>query len=279
MHLHGHTFWVTGTEGGRIPPSVFLSFVTGFRPREEGQAAREATLEASRFAVGRCYAAFDGHRSDDDRPHVFVTEDFGQSWKSLGEKLPPFGSTRCLREDVDNTNLLYCGTEFGIFASLNRGESWTKLNNNLPTVAVHEIAVHPTAGEIVAATHGRSLWVLDVTALRQMAAESLKATAKLYRPNVVTYWKSEPERGSGQRRRRPQRLAKHHRQDEEQQQLDHHPAGVNTHRSGPGQRGQPERRHQPTRSAYLSTSGRRSPGLYPAIRRQNAGLVRAARIH
>src|SRR5205823_7290706 len=116
-------------------------------------------------------------------------------WQSLRTNLPA-GSTRVLREDVANTNLLYLGTEFAVYASTNRGAAWTRLNNNLPTVAVHEIAVHPTAGEIVAATHGRSLWVLDVTALRQMTADALKARANLSRQNVVTYWKSEPGRAS-----------------------------------------------------------------------------------
>ena len=135
-----------------------------------------ATIEASRFAEGRAYVCFDAHRSDDDEPYVYVTEDFGQTWKSITGNLP-IGSTRCLREDVENPNLLYCGTEFALFASLDRGESWTKINNNLPTVAVHEVAVHPTAGEIVAATHGRSLWILDVTALRQMTTEKIKDEA------------------------------------------------------------------------------------------------------
>src|SRR5262249_25421057 len=134
--------------------------------------------------------------SDDDAPYIYVTEDYGETWKSLRANLPAVGSTRVLREDVSNANLLYLGTEFGGYASTNRGASWTRVNNNLPTAAVHEIAVHPTAGEIVAATHGRSLWVLDVTALRQMTADALKAKATLYRPNVVTYWKNEPERGS-----------------------------------------------------------------------------------
>src|SRR5262249_40552012 len=108
----------------------------------------------------------------------------------------PTGSTRVCREDVANANLLYLGTEFGAYASLNRGQSWTKINNNLPTVAIHEIAIHPTAGEIVAATHGRSLWVLDVTALRQMSADTLKADATLFRPNVVIRWRNEPGHGS-----------------------------------------------------------------------------------
>ena len=128
------------------------------------------------FAEGRAYVAFDAHRSDDDAPYLYVTDDFGQTWKSITGNLPT-GSTRCLREDVKNPNLLYCGTEFALYVSLNRGSTWTKINNNLPTVAVHEVAVHPTAGEIVAATHGRSLWILDITALRQMASDKIKDEA------------------------------------------------------------------------------------------------------
>jgi photosystem II stability/assembly factor-like uncharacterized protein len=154
-----------------------------------------STIEPSRFADGRCYVAFDAHRSDDDEPYVYVTEDFGETWKSLRSNLPT-GWTRCLREDVKNPDLLFVGTEFAVWASINRGASWTKINNNLPTVAVHELAIHPTAGEMVAATHGRSLWILDITALRQMSAETLKADAHLYEPNTVVRWRYEPARGS-----------------------------------------------------------------------------------
>jgi hypothetical protein len=159
-----------------------------------------ATIEASRKVEGRAYVVYDAHRGDDDRPYVFVTEDFGETWKSITSNLPQFGSTRCLREDVDNPDLLYCGTEFGVFVSLNRGESWTKINSNLPTVAVHEIAVHPTAGEIVAATHGRSLWILDVTALRQMKPDTLKENAHLFKPNTTVRWVMEPAHGRTNRR-------------------------------------------------------------------------------
>src|SRR5262249_46689193 len=168
-----------------------------------------ATIEASKFAEGRAYVVFDAHRSDDDNPYVYMTDDFGQTWipihsspppakgegkapaapakgegdapaapargEANGVKGLPMGSTRCLREDTENENVLYLGTEFAVYASIDRGKSWTKINNNLPTVAVHEIAVHPTAGEIVAATHGRSLWILDVSALRQGEPASLAA--------------------------------------------------------------------------------------------------------
>src|SRR5581483_262493 len=156
-----------------------------------------STIEASRFADGRAYVAFDAHRSNDDKPYIYVTENYGETWKPLMANLPAFGSSRCLREDVQNANLLFCGTEFAVYASINRGGYWTKINNNLPTVAVHELAIHPTAGEMVAATHGRSLWVVDVTALRQMTPETVKAPAHLYAPPAATRWRSEPDVGSG----------------------------------------------------------------------------------
>jgi photosystem II stability/assembly factor-like uncharacterized protein len=154
-----------------------------------------ASIESSRYADGRAYVVFDAHRSDDDEPYVYVTEDFGQTWKSLRANLPG-GSTRVLREDIQKENLLYLGTEFSVWASLNRGGSWTRTNNNLPTVAVHEFAQHPTAGEMVAATHGRSLWILDVAPLRQMSPEVLTAKVYLFEPNRVIRWRTEPARGS-----------------------------------------------------------------------------------
>ncbi len=154
-----------------------------------------ATLEASRFEEGRVYACFDGHRSNDDDPLVFVSEDFGQTWKSLRNNLP-WGSTRCLREDVRNPNLLFVGTEFAAFASTDRGQSWIKLNTKLPTVAVHEIAIHPTEPEIVLATHGRSIWIADISPLRELTTEVVAADAHLYRPTPATRWRSEPRKGS-----------------------------------------------------------------------------------
>jgi photosystem II stability/assembly factor-like uncharacterized protein len=154
-----------------------------------------ASIEPSRFLDGRCYVVFDAHRSNDDDPYVYVTEDFGQTWKSLRSNLPA-GSSRVLREDVENGSLLFLGTEFAAWVSVDRGGHWTKLNNNLPTVAIHEFAIHPTAGEMVVATHGRSLWVLDVTPLRQMTAEVLKAKAHLYQPNTAVRWRTEPARSS-----------------------------------------------------------------------------------
>ena len=97
-----------------------------------------------------------------------------------------------LREDAANPDLLYCGTEFGIWVSVNRGAGWAKLNNNLPTVAVHEVAQPTTASEIVIATHGRSVWVLDVASLRQMTPAVLAAPVTLFAPAPVTRWQFAP---------------------------------------------------------------------------------------
>ena len=161
-----------------------------------------ASIEASRFKEDRAYVVFDGHRSDDDEPYVFVTEDLGQTWKPLRANLPT-GSTRVLREDLYKENVLYLGTEFAAWASINRGQSWTKINNNLPTVAIHEFAQHPD-GEMVAATHGRSLWILDVTTLRQIKPETPSAGPTLYAPAPVVRWHTDPSRlsmwGHGSRR-------------------------------------------------------------------------------
>jgi hypothetical protein len=124
-----------------------------------------------------------------------VTEDHGQTWKAIRGNLPD-GSSRCLREDLFNADVLYLGTEFSVFASIDRGTSWTRINNNLPTVAVHELAQHPDSGEMVAATHGRSLWVLDVAPLRQLKPAMKKGPASLLAPQTVVRWRQEPPRGT-----------------------------------------------------------------------------------
>lgn len=158
-----------------------------------------ATIEASAHVEGRAYVCFDAHRSNDDEPYIYVTEDFGQTWTSIRGNLPK-GSSRCLREDPVNPDLLFCGTEFALYASVNRGKSWTKINNNLPTVAIHEVAIHPKVEEIAVATHGRSIWILDIPLLRQIKEDTIKNDPVLFKPGNVTRWRSEVGRGGTTRR-------------------------------------------------------------------------------
>lgn len=161
-----------------------------------------SSLEASRFAKGRCYITLDGHRSNDDEPYVFMSDDYGKTWKSIRANLPTSaGSTRVIREDLENENLLYLGCEFSAWVSIDRGRSWTQMQGGLPTVAIHEFALHPTMDEVVAGTHGRSLWVADVSALRQMTAKNLTGKFALFQPKENIRWRNGRSRGeSGTRR-------------------------------------------------------------------------------
>ncbi|MFQ5413787.1 MAG: hypothetical protein ACE5E6_04940, partial [Phycisphaerae bacterium] len=161
-----------------------------------------SSIETSHAQAGRVYVTFDGHRSNDDEPHVFVSENNGETWRSIRANLPASaGSTRVIREDIKNPDILYLGTEFGLWVSLDRGARWSKLNGNLPTVAVHEVAIHPTAGEIVVATHGRSLWVLDVTPLREITRAVVDEAVHLFAPRSGIHWRRQPPRGGDGGRR------------------------------------------------------------------------------
>jgi hypothetical protein len=128
-------------------------------------------IEASHFDPGTAYVAVDGHRSDDLKPYVFVTHNYGSTFSTIAATLPPSGNVQVVREDPKNRNLLYAGTEFGLFISLDAGAHWEKFMNNYPTVRTDDILVHPRDGDLIVATHGRSLWIADdITPLQQFNA-------------------------------------------------------------------------------------------------------------
>jgi hypothetical protein len=134
--------------------------VTGNLPSRVGDFYVKR-IEPSRFVAGRAFVAVDGHRSDDMSPYLFVTDDYGKSWRSITAGLPPHGPVRAIREDPVNPDLLFAGTEFGAWVSFDRGGKWEKFGVDLPTVAVDDIAIQPRDHALVAATHGRSIYVLD----------------------------------------------------------------------------------------------------------------------
>lgn len=150
-----------------------------------GDTSWIAAVEPSRVSAGRAYVAVDDHRSDDMRPHVLVTEDFGASWRRLSDGLPPFGWVHVVREDPRNPDLLYAGTELGIFASWDRGGSWHDLRLGLPPVAVRDLVVHPRENDVVIATHGRSLWVLDDARPLQDLGPALEREAHVFAPGAA----------------------------------------------------------------------------------------------
>ncbi len=132
-------------------------------------------IEASHFEPGTAYLTFDNHRNDDYKPYVYKTDDFGKSFKSITSNLPPLGWAHVIREHPHNKNLLFVGTEFGIFFSYNSGLSWIDLKgSNLPTVSINDIAIHPRDNDLIIGTHGRGIWILDdISVLSQFEEEIL----------------------------------------------------------------------------------------------------------
>jgi photosystem II stability/assembly factor-like uncharacterized protein len=121
-----------------------------------------AKVDASHSDPKVAYVAVDGHRNDDYDPLVLATKDGGKSWTDITNNLPKGASVRVIKEDLRNPNALYVGTEQGFFLSLDKGGNWMKFHNGgLPTVGVHDIVQHPTELDLVIATHGRSVYVLD----------------------------------------------------------------------------------------------------------------------
>jgi len=118
-------------------------------------------VTASRHNEATVYATFDGHRSNDFAPYVLKSTDFGKTWTSITSNLPKGGSTYVIREGLKNGKLLFVGTEFGLFASIDAGATWARMSQNFPTVAVHDLLVHPRDGDLVVGTHGRGLYVFD----------------------------------------------------------------------------------------------------------------------
>ena len=131
-------------------------------------------IEPSRRGAGRAYAAFDRHMFDDFRPHLFRSIDFGQSWRRLSTHgIPDTAWIWVVREDPANPDLIWVGTELGLYASYDAGESWMRHHlANLPTVSVHDIQIHPRENDLILGTHGRGLWVFDdVSPLQQWSDE------------------------------------------------------------------------------------------------------------
>ncbi|MFL5639287.1 MAG: VPS10 domain-containing protein [Gemmatimonadaceae bacterium] len=146
---------------------------------------------ASRFNEGTVYATLDNHRNNDFKPYVVKSTDYGAHWTSISGNLPANGSVQVIREDVVEPNLLFAGTEFGAFYTATGGNSWTQLKYNLPTVAVHDIVVHPRDRDLVIGTHGRGIYIIDdITPLEKLGEANRVGTylfpvrtATEYNPN------------------------------------------------------------------------------------------------
>ncbi len=167
--------WVTEDGGSR-----WTDLTANLPPAVKGQWI--SRVEAGGTDPRVAYLAVDAHRSGSDAPFLYRTADLGRTWQSIASDLPPNGPVKVVREDPTNPRLLYAGTEFGLFASFDQGGHWVKLGQ-LPTVAVDDILVHPEARDLLVATHGRSLYILDdVRPLQELTPEVLAKELYLFEP-------------------------------------------------------------------------------------------------
>ncbi len=176
--------------------------------------AMVARIAPSSHVEGTVYAAFDNHALDDNTPYVYASTDYGMTWRAITTGIPAGQAVRTITEDLRNPNVLYVGTEFGLFVSLNKGAQWMRVKANLPTVPIAEITLHPRDNDMILATHGRSIWILDDMSPFQQASAAMANATHLFdmrgaasynlgsfrpafgSPGDRRFWGKNPEQGA-----------------------------------------------------------------------------------
>jgi photosystem II stability/assembly factor-like uncharacterized protein len=154
---------------------------------------RVYTVEPGHAAAGTAYVAVDAHMTGDERPYVFVTDDYGASWKAVGNGLPPNVFVRSIREDPLEGALLYAGTQRGVFLSFDRGGTWHSLRLNMPATAIYDLQIDPRTSDLLVASHGRGVWILDdVGPLRAWTAARATAVTLFAPRDAYRMWHTAP---------------------------------------------------------------------------------------
>ena len=159
-------------------------------PKKLPKGGRVESIEPSQFNPAKAYIAVDRHLLGDDKPYIYKTENYGDSWELLTTDkngIPADFNARVMREDPVREGLLFAGTEFGMFVSFNDGKSWEKFQQNLPVTPITDLKIF--RGDLVLSTMGRGFWILDnITSLRQNQINELKETPYLFKPdNTIRY--------------------------------------------------------------------------------------------
>jgi len=152
----------------------------------------------SRHNEGTVYASLDGHRSNDFKPYVLKSTDYGRTWTSISGNLPAEGSVQVVRDHHREPNLLFAGTEYGVYFSTDGGTHWTRLGSGIPTVPVHDIAIQERENDLVVGTHGRGVFIIDdLTPLEHLARAKSSAVAYLFPVQNTSLLLPDASRSSG----------------------------------------------------------------------------------
>jgi hypothetical protein len=164
--------WISRDDGGN-----WTDLTPKFR-RLVPDTSYVSRIEFSPHDASRFYVTFDDHRRGNFQPYVLVTRDGGNTFRSIASNLPTGGPdfVHVVREDPVNPNLLYVGTDVGLYLSLDQGQNWHRWTNGFPTTPVHDLKIHPRDRELIVGTHGRSIWVVDVAPLQQLTQRLLAGT-------------------------------------------------------------------------------------------------------
>lgn len=146
-------------------------------------------VHASPHAEGRVYASFDGHRADDYTPYIYVSEDFGATWKPIANGIPHGSTVNVVRDHPHCENLLFAGTDRGLYVSFDRGQRWTRFGNPLPPLRVDEVLVHPRDNDLIVATHARGVYILDDISVLVAEASGDKGHMKLLPPRPAVQYR------------------------------------------------------------------------------------------
>jgi len=151
----------------------------------------------SKANEGTIYATLDGHRSNDFKPYVLESVDYGATWKSITGDLPDGGSVQVIREHPRQPNLLFVGTEFGVYFTIDGGTHWTQLKSGLPGVPVHDIQIQARANDLVLGTHGRGIYILDDLTPLENLAKAKQAAAHLFAVQDALLFQPNASKNSG----------------------------------------------------------------------------------
>jgi photosystem II stability/assembly factor-like uncharacterized protein len=194
--LHRGEIWV-GTDDGYVQMTLDAGkHWRNVTPPGAPPYGRFATVAPSTLVDGTVYAIEDDHEMGDNAPHAWVTRDFGRHWTSIVNGVPPTEWARAIRPDIRNKNIVYLGTELGIYISFDQGSHWHSFLNNMPHVSVHDIRMQPHFDDLLLATHGRSIYVIDDMRPIQRLQTAIAHGTWLFQPRVAyEYTQHENDEG------------------------------------------------------------------------------------